>query len=137
MVPVASTARDGSVRILMLNYEFPPLGAGGSTSSFNLARNVVALGHEVDIVTMGYRGVPNEETMDGIRVFRVPSIRARREVCHTHEMATYVASGTVKAALLAGQNQYDLCNAHFIFPTGPIAFRGSHFARNTSRSARG
>jgi glycosyltransferase involved in cell wall biosynthesis len=110
------------VRILMLNYEFPPLGAGGSTSSFNLARNVVALGHEVDIVTMGFRGVPSEETMDGIRVYRVPSVRARREVCHTHEMGTYVLSGTVKAAMLAHKKQYDLCNAHFIFPTGPIGW---------------
>ncbi len=54
-MPAASTAPDGRVRILMLNYEFPPLGAGGSTSSFNLARNVVALGHEVDVVTGGER----------------------------------------------------------------------------------
>lgn len=106
----------------MLNYEFPPLGAGGSTSSFNLARNVVALGHDVDVVTMGFRGVPSEETMDGIRVFRVPSIRARREVCHTHEMATYVLSGTIKAAQLAARDRYDICNAHFILPTGPIAY---------------
>jgi glycosyltransferase involved in cell wall biosynthesis len=120
--PAAWTARDGRLRILMLNYEFPPLGAGGSTSSFNLARNVVALGHQVDVVTMGFRGIPNEETMDGIRVFRVPSIRARREVCHTHEMATYVLSGTIKAARLAGRYQYDIVNAHFIVPTGPIAY---------------
>jgi glycosyltransferase involved in cell wall biosynthesis len=106
----------------MLNYEFPPLGAGGSTSSFNLARNVVALGHDVDVVTMGFREIPSYETMDGIRVFRVPSVRARREVCHTHEMATYVVSGTAKAATLAARNRYDVCNAHFIFPTGPIAY---------------
>ena len=106
----------------MLNYEFPPLGAGGSTSSFNLARNIVALGHQVDMVTMGFRGIPNEEVMDGIRVYRVPSVRARREVCHTHEMATYVLSGTLKAAQLAARNRYDLANAHFIFPTGPIAY---------------
>jgi len=110
------------VRILMLNYEFPPLGAGGSTSSFNLARNVVALGHQVDVVTMGFRDVPREEIMDGVRVLRVPSIRARREVCHTHEMATYVLSGMLKAAELAKPGRYDLCNAHFIFPTGPIAY---------------
>ncbi|MFN8637667.1 MAG: glycosyltransferase family 4 protein [Chloroflexota bacterium] len=110
------------MRILMLNYEFPPLGAGGSTSSFNLARNVVSLGHEVDVVTMGFRGIPSEETMDGIRVYRVPSIRARREVCHTHEMGTYVLSGLAKAAQLAGQKQYDIANAHFIVPTGPIAY---------------
>lgn len=106
----------------MLNYEFPPLGAGGSTSSFNLARNIVALGHQVDMVTMGFRGIPNEEVMDGIRVYRVPSVRARREVCHTHEMATYVLSGTLKASQLAARNRYDLANAHFIFPTGPIAY---------------
>jgi glycosyltransferase involved in cell wall biosynthesis len=116
------TVRGGRVHILMLNYEFPPLGAGGSTSSFNLARNIVALGHKVDMVTMGFRGIPNEEVMDGIRVYRVPSVRARREVCHTHEMATYVLSGTLKAAQLASRNHYDLANAHFILPTGPIAY---------------
>jgi glycosyltransferase involved in cell wall biosynthesis len=31
-------------------------------------------------------------------------------------------SGTVKAAQLAARNQYDLVNAHFIVPTGPIAY---------------
>ncbi|MCC6176459.1 MAG: glycosyltransferase family 4 protein [Chloroflexi bacterium] len=110
------------MRILMLNYEFPPLGAGGSTSSFNLARNVVALGHDVDVVTMGIGGIPRRETMDGVRVFRVPSIRTRKEVCHTHEMVSYVASGLTAATVLATRHQYDLCNAHFIFPTGPIAY---------------
>src|SRR5439155_7590497 len=37
-------------------------------------------------------------------------------------MATYVLSGALKAASLAKQHRYDLCNAHFIFPTGPIAY---------------
>jgi glycosyltransferase involved in cell wall biosynthesis len=105
----------------MLNYEFPPLGAGGATSSFNLARNVVALGHEVDVVTMGFRDVPRRERLDGVNVYRVPSLRARLEVCHTHEMMTYVLSGAVQAWVLR-RRSYDLCNAHFIFPTGPLAF---------------
>src|SRR5215212_10584875 len=106
----------------MLNYEFPPLGAGGSTSSYHLARTLVELGNDVDVITMSLSGIPHMETMDGIRVFRVPSIRARREVCHTHEMGTYVLSGLLKAASLAKQRHYDLCNAHFIVPTGPIAY---------------
>ncbi|MDP8923916.1 MAG: glycosyltransferase family 4 protein [Chloroflexota bacterium] len=110
------------MRILMLNYEFPPLGAGGATSSFNLARNVVRLGHHVDVVTMGFRGVQRREVLDGVHVYRVPSLRSRKEVCHTHEMATYVFSGAVEAARLARRHAYDVCNAHFIFPTGPIAF---------------
>ncbi len=106
----------------MLNYEFPPLGAGGATSSFNLARNLVRLGHEVDVVTMGFRGVPHRENLDGVRVLRVPSVRSRKEVCHTHEMATYVVSGALQAAALAARRRYDVANAHFIFPTGPLGF---------------
>jgi glycosyltransferase involved in cell wall biosynthesis len=37
-------------------------------------------------------------------------------------MATYVLSGTMKAARLASRYQYDIVNAHFIVPTGPIAY---------------
>ena len=110
------------MRILMLNYDFPPLGAGGATSSFNLARNVVRLGHEVDVVTMGFAGVPRRELLDGVGVYRVPSLRSRKEVCHTHEMLTYVLSGAVQAAVLTRRRSYDVCNTHFIFPTGPISF---------------
>jgi glycosyltransferase involved in cell wall biosynthesis len=110
------------MRILMLNYEFPPLGAGGATSSFNLARNVVGLGHQVDVVTMTFTGVARRELLDGVRVYRVPSIRSRKEVCHTHEMLTYVLSGAVQAAILMRRRSYDVCNTHFIFPSGPISF---------------
>src|SRR5215210_3958286 len=65
-VHASAAPEGGPVRILMLNYEFPPLGAGGATSSFNLARNVVRLGHEVDVVTMSFRGVPRRELLDGV-----------------------------------------------------------------------
>ncbi|MFN0070869.1 MAG: glycosyltransferase family 4 protein [Chloroflexota bacterium] len=110
------------VRILMLNYEFPPLGAGGSTSSYHLARTLVELGNEVDVITMNLAGIPRQEVMEGIRVMRVPSLRSRREVCHTHEMATYVLSGTLFAAAQIRRRSYDVVNSHFIFPTGPIAY---------------
>ena len=110
------------MRILLLNYEFPPLGAGGATSSFNLARNLVALGQRVDVVTMGMRGTPRREILDGVQVYRVPSIRARPEVCHTHEMATYDLSAIVQAWALSRSRKYDLVNAQFILPTGPVAY---------------
>ena len=42
-------------RILMLNYEFPPLGGGASPVSYEIAKGYVALGHSVDVVTMGCR----------------------------------------------------------------------------------
>jgi glycosyltransferase involved in cell wall biosynthesis len=105
----------------MLNYEFPPIGGGGATSTFNLTREIVRLGHEVDVVTMGFRGMPAHEVLGGATVHRVPSFRRRREVCDTREMLTYVISGFVYAAGLAGRRSFDLNHTHFVFPTGPIA----------------
>lgn len=106
----------------MLNYEFPPIGGGGATSTFNLTRHVVRLGHEVDVVTMGFRGAPAREMLDGVHVYRVPCFRLRREVCHTREMLTYVLSGLLEASRLARSRSYDINNTHFIFPTGPIGY---------------
>jgi len=38
------------LRILMLNYEFPPLGGGASPVSYEIAKGYVKLGHKVDVV---------------------------------------------------------------------------------------
>src|SRR5262249_36506136 len=100
------------MRVLMLNYEFPPIGGGGATSTFNLARAVAALGHEVHVVTMGYRGAPRQQRVDGVLVHRVPCFRLRREVCDTREMATYVVSGLIYASRLARQRSFDVNNTH-------------------------
>ena len=110
------------MRILMLNYEFPPIGGGGATSTFNLTRHLVRLGHEVDVVTMGFRGTPSREVIDGVEIHRAPCFRLRKELCHTREMATYVVSGLVLAHRLARTRSYDVNNTHFIFPTGPIGY---------------
>lgn len=110
------------MRLLVLNYEFPPIGGGGATSTFNLTRSLVRLGHDVDVVTMGYRGAPARETIDGIDIHRVPCFRLRREVCDTREMLTFVASGLVHASRLSRERSYDVNHTHFIFPTGPVGY---------------
>ena len=43
------------LRILMLNYEFPPLGGGASPVSYEIAKGYVKLGHSVDVATAGSR----------------------------------------------------------------------------------
>ena len=53
------------MKILTLNYEFPPLGGGASYTTFEPARELAAQGHEVDVVTMGYGGLARHETVEG------------------------------------------------------------------------
>jgi glycosyltransferase involved in cell wall biosynthesis len=110
------------LRILMPNIEYPPLGGGAAPVTQGLARALAARGHQVDVVTMGYRGLPAEQDDHGVRVFRVPCIRSRLELSHVHELATYVWRGLRKMKRLARQEAYDLCHCHFLLPTGIIPY---------------
>lgn len=109
------------MRILTLNYEFPPIGGGGSPVSHELGRELVAQGHEVDVVTMGFDGLPAREVVDGINVYRVPCLRKRPDLCKTHEMASFVLAALPKVARLTATRAYDVNHTHFIVPTGLLA----------------
>ena len=54
------------LKILMLNYEFPPLGGGAAPVSYELAKGYARKGHEVTAVTMGFKGLPEYEEKEGI-----------------------------------------------------------------------
>lgn len=109
------------MRILVLNYEFPPLGGGASPVSFEIAKGYVERGHSVDVVTMGFKGLPAQENVSGVNIYRVPCLRSKKEICQTYEMATYIASAVVFLEFHLKRNTYDFCHTHFIIPTGPVA----------------
>ena len=106
----------------MLCYEFPPIGGGGAQVVRGLAGELVAAGHDVDLVTMGFRGLPREEETEGIRVHRVPCLRRKEFVCTAPEAATYAASAFPAVLRLAAEARPDIVHAHFIFPDGFLAW---------------
>ena len=110
------------MKILMLNYEFPPLGGGASPVTYNLARQLVSQGHEIDVVTMHYRELKREEIINGIHVYRVACLRSKKEICYTVEMLTYVISASIFTIRLTRRKRYDIAHCHFIIPTGIIGY---------------
>lgn len=110
-----------AMKILYLNYEFPPLGGGGSPVSYEIARGYARRGHTVDVVTMGFRDLPSREEVEGISIFRVPCIRARKEICHPWEQLSYLASARSFLTERLRNIRYDICHTHFIIPTGVLA----------------
>lgn len=111
------------MRIMMLNYEYPPIGGGASPITRALSEELARDGHAVDVVTMGYSKLPfREDLIDGrLRVFRVPALRASPVRAITIEMASYVLSAFPVALALAAHHRYDLIHAHFLMPTGVLA----------------
>ncbi|MFA6512076.1 MAG: glycosyltransferase family 4 protein [Patescibacteria group bacterium] len=109
------------MRILVLNYEYPPLGGGGSYVSHEIAKGYVRQGHAVDVVTMGLKGLPSYENIDGVSVYRVPSGRKKYEISHLREQLYYLWSAYFKIKSLRHQRQWDVCHCHFLVPTGILA----------------
>lgn len=110
------------MRVLTLNYEFPPLGGGAAPVALEIARGLVGRGHDVNVITMSYKGLSKAEWRDGICIRRVPSLRKRPDICTTAEMASFVASALPIATTKMISGKYDVAHCHFAVPTGPVAW---------------
>jgi hypothetical protein len=66
---------------------------------------------------MGYGDLPRSETVDGMKVFRVPSLRRRVEISRVHELASYVYSAHRFLVKRMVNTHYDVNHTHFLLPT--------------------
>jgi len=65
---LASVAR---MRVAMLSWEYPPLVVGGISAHVEgLAQALVRAGHEVVVFSLHHADVPDDMTVDGVRVLR-------------------------------------------------------------------
>lgn len=110
-------------KVLILNYEFPPLGGGASPVSYEIAERLSKTGDfDIDVVTMGFKGLPKyEEVNTNLRIHRVKCLRSKKEICHPWEQLTYLFFGYFKCCELLKKNKFDICHCHFIIPTGVLA----------------
>ena len=111
------------MRILTLSYEFPPIGGGGSGVVKGLSACLVEMGHRVDVVTMGFAGLPRAETVQGIDVHRVDCGRKSENRCTVPETLRYLVNARRVVRKLLTAHRYDLVHAHFILPDGVLALR--------------
>ena len=78
------------MNILVLNYEYPPLGGGGASVSRELAESFVRLGNTVTVLTMGYHMLPEEETIRGVHIIRLKCMRSHMHSSSPYEHMTFI-----------------------------------------------
>lgn len=110
------------VRILVLNYEHPPLGGGGGRLAAKVASGLVGRGHQVRILTAGMPHLPLEAVEEGVEVRRLRALRRREDTCSVPEMGAWVMRAIPAAISEVRRWKPDVIHAHFAVPTGAVAW---------------
>lgn len=114
------TAGTARLRILFVNYEYPPLGGGGGLLNAWLAEELAGQ-HEVAVLTSRAFDLPPNEVVGGVDIIRSPTLfRRHMAAANLPTMATYVLSGTFNGRRLLRGRPFDIINTHFAVPTGPV-----------------
>ncbi|HEX6557889.1 MAG TPA: glycosyltransferase family 4 protein [Longimicrobiales bacterium] len=109
-------------RILLINYEYPPLGGGAGTATAGIARALSGLGCDVVVLTSRYRDLPHRESAHGFRIVRVPVLRRRVDRATPIQMLTFVVSAAIAMVPLTRRWRPDVSIAFFTIPSGPVAW---------------
>lgn len=108
------------MKILFCNYEYPPLGGGGGVVNAWLAESLAAK-HDVTVLTSSAYGLSAEETVNGVRIIRVPVyFRNKLQAANLASMAAFVINGMRRGRKLIEAEKFDVVNTHFVIPTGPV-----------------
>jgi len=108
------------MRILVINYEYPPIGGGGGFVTRDILEHMVVLGHSVTIITTHYKGLKKYEKQNGVEIIRVPVLlRNKMEVASMPSMLSYFPSSFLYGIYNCNGHSYDVVNTHFTIPSGP------------------
>lgn len=108
------------MRILVLNYEYPPLGGGGGRLCEKLCEALAGRGHEIRVVTAGMRHLPRREERAGVLILRPESFRRREEACSVPEMGLYLATALPSVLREIRSWRPNVVHAHFVVPSGVL-----------------
>lgn len=110
------------MRILVLIYEFPPVGGGGGQAAKDICLGLANHGHEIRAITSHLKGLPKHETIGGVDIIRVSSGRRSAFQANLMDMSGFVITGVWAGMQMIKEWQPDIIHVHFAVPSGPAAW---------------
>jgi glycosyltransferase involved in cell wall biosynthesis len=128
------------LRVMLLNYEYPPLGGGAGIATRSLAESLTDLGVQVDVVTGGLQDSPAADGISAARggspaelrssrlprdvpgpnVFRVQTSRRELHSAGMAVAASYLLKAWPVVRRLLRDHRYDVIHCFFSLPTGAL-----------------
>ncbi len=107
------------MKILIINYEYPPLGGGGGIFTRDLAEEL-AKTNDIDVITTHMKGLKQYENINGVNITRIPVFgRTSQYTSSLPALLTFVPSCVSKGIQMIRKKKYDLIHTHFAVPSGP------------------
>ena len=108
------------MRVLLINYEYPPVGGGAGNATACIARALAELGHSPIVLTAAYGSEPAKILVDGVNVVRVRAWRTHPDRSSLLEMAGYVAAAAIALPRVLRTERPDAAIVFFSMPCGPL-----------------
>jgi len=115
------------MNILIVNYEYPPIGGGAASASRQMAEEMTRLGHFVGILTSSFKEMKGETKEGDVVVYRCKSIRKKQFQSNVFEMLSYIFSAAFMVGKLISKWKIDHTIVYFSFPGGPVGLIGKLF----------
>ena len=110
------------MKILMLNYEYPPIGGGGGVISKHIAEGLAELGHEIHVLTSKFQDTPEvSQPAQNLTVIRLKVNRKTDFKSDPIEMLDWVLKTKKYCNTYVKSQKFDLCFANFVLPGGEVA----------------
>jgi len=109
------------MRILLINYEYPPIGGGAATATQALARCFIQFGNDVTVLTSGIGACVGETSEDGARIIRLDIRRARNDRASMAEMLRFLWRGVLTLPRVHNSRP-DFAIVFFAVPCGPLGW---------------
>lgn len=115
------------LNLLMLNYEFPPIGGGAANAHLCLLKQYANNSDlKVDVLTSASQpGFFSENLAGNITIYRVGVHKKNLHFWRKVEVIEWLAKAQLRYRRLLRENDYDLVHAFFGFPAGWLCYRSA------------
>ena len=116
------------LNLLMLNYEFPPIGGGAGNAHLRLLKEYARYNDllKIDMLTSGPQpGFTVEDFAENITIYKVGLHKKNLHYWRKIEVLEWLLKARFHYRKLLRENDYDLVHAFFGFPTGWLCYRSA------------
>lgn len=106
------------MRVLVLIHEYPPVGGGGGRVAQDICQGLAQRGHELQVITAHWGGLPFQEQQGAVTIHRLASGRRLPYGASFATMARYVYESFRFGQKLIRNWKPDVLHAHFAVPAG-------------------